>query len=119
MILTYRYRVKSLHGELNRQARAVNYVWNYCNNVQRQALKWSKKWPSRYDLDKLTAGSCKELGLSANTISKVCHQYADSRRQRRKPFLRWRGKKSLGWIPTKGQELRREVPTPVWISRPG
>ena len=27
MILVYRYRVKSLNGLLNKQARAVNFVW--------------------------------------------------------------------------------------------
>ncbi|MBP0718323.1 transposase, partial [Burkholderia cenocepacia] len=27
MILVYRYRVKSLNGLLNKQSRAVNYVW--------------------------------------------------------------------------------------------
>jgi IS605 OrfB family transposase len=29
MVLVYRYRVKSLNGLLNRQRRAVNYVWNF------------------------------------------------------------------------------------------
>ena len=41
MILTYRYRVKSLQGELNRQARAVNFVWKYCNDAQKHAVKWA------------------------------------------------------------------------------
>ncbi|RQV33258.1 transposase, partial [Burkholderia cenocepacia] len=27
MVLVYRYRVKSLNGLLNKQSRAVNYVW--------------------------------------------------------------------------------------------
>ncbi|MBP0611346.1 transposase, partial [Burkholderia sp. CpTa8-5] len=27
MILVYRYRVKSLNGLLNKQSRAVNYIW--------------------------------------------------------------------------------------------
>lgn len=43
VVIVYRYRVKSLNGLLNAQARAVNYVWNYCNDVQKQALKWGKK----------------------------------------------------------------------------
>ena len=29
MILVYRYRVKSLNGLLNKQARAVSFVWNF------------------------------------------------------------------------------------------
>jgi putative transposase len=54
----YRYRVKSFNGLLNQQSRAVNYVWNYCNETQ--------------------------------------------------PYLRYRGKKSLAWVPLKGRDLKRE-----------
>lgn len=108
MILVYRYRVKSLNGLLNTQARAVNYVWNYCNDAQKHALKWNKKWPSGFDLNKLTAGSSKELGLHAGTINAVCEQYAKSRRQKKRSFLRFRGKRSLGWVPVKGNSLRRD-----------
>ncbi|WP_367184460.1 RNA-guided endonuclease InsQ/TnpB family protein [Ferrovum sp.] len=108
MILVYRYRIKSLTGLLNRQARAVNFVWNYCNDVQKQALKWRKKWPTGFDLNKLTAGSSSELDIHSGTINAVCEQYAKSRKQFNRPFLRWRGKKSLGWIPLKGCHLHRE-----------
>ena len=38
MTLVYRYRVKSLNGLLNKQSRAVNYVWNFCNDTQKYAL---------------------------------------------------------------------------------
>ncbi|KWO43135.1 transposase [Burkholderia sp. MSMB1459WGS] len=38
MILVYRYRVKSLNGLLNKQSRAVNDVWNFCNDTQKLAL---------------------------------------------------------------------------------
>ena len=107
MILVYRYRVKSLAGLLNRQSRAVNFVWNYCNDVQKQALKWYKKWPTGFDLNKLTAGSSHELGIHSGTINAVCEQYAKSRKQFNRPYLRWRGKKSLGWIPIKGRDLHR------------
>ena len=34
MILVYRFRVKSLNGLLNKQSRAVNFVWNFCNDRQ-------------------------------------------------------------------------------------
>lgn len=106
MILTYRYRVKSLQGELNRQARAVNLVWNYCNDAQRHAVRWGKKWPSGYDLNKLCAGAGRELSLNANTIEHVGQQFARSRSQHRRPWLRYRGKKSLGWIPLRAQSIR-------------
>src|SRR5579863_6372102 len=108
MLLVYRYRIKSLTGLLGRQARACNFVWNFCNVTQQQALKWNKRWPTGFDLNRLTAGSSKELALHARTINAVCEQYAKSRRQRNRPFLRWRGRRSLGWVPLKGRDLKRE-----------
>ncbi len=108
MLLVYRYRIKSLTGLLSRQAQACNFVWNFCNDTQQQALKWNKPWPSGFDLNRLTAGSSKELALHAGTINAVCEQYAKSRRQKNRPFLRWRGRRSLGWVPLKGRDLKRE-----------
>jgi putative transposase len=103
----YRYRVKSLNGLLNKQARAVSYVWNFCNDTQKHALKWRKRWPTGFDLNVLTAGSSKELGIHSGTINAVCEQYAKSRKQFKRPFLRYRGKRSLGWVPLKGRDLKR------------
>ncbi|MGD0503187.1 MAG: RNA-guided endonuclease TnpB family protein, partial [Steroidobacteraceae bacterium] len=108
MVLVYRYRVKSLTGLLNRQARACNFVWNFCNDTQWHALQWNKRWPSGFDLNRLTAGSSKELALHAGTLNAVCEQYAKSRRQKNRPYLRWRGRRSLGWVPLKGRDLKRE-----------
>ncbi len=110
MNLVYRYRVKSLNGLLNKQARAVNYVFNFCNETQKHALKWGKLWPSGFDLEKLTAGSSKELGLHSDTLTVICAQYAKARKQCKRPYLRWRSQKSLGWIPLKGRDLR-ETPS--------
>lgn len=106
MIVVYRYRVKSLNGLLNKQARAVNYVWNFCNDTQKHALKWRKHWPSGFDLNKLTAGTSKELGLHSGTVNAVCEQYGRSRSAKKKPLLRYRGKKSLGWVPLKGCHIK-------------
>lgn len=108
MLLVYRYRVKSLKGLLNKQSRAVNYVWNYCNDRQKDALRFGRKWLSGFDLNKLTTGSSKELGLHSGTVNAVCEQYAKSRSQKKRPYLRYRGKKSLGWVPVKGREIKRE-----------
>lgn len=107
MILVYRYRVKSLTGLLNKQARAVNYVWNFANDTQKAALKWGKRWVTGFDLNMLTVGSSKELGLHSGTINAICEQYATSRSAKKRPFLRYRGKKSLGWVPFKGRDLKR------------
>lgn len=100
MKLTFKFRVKDCHiAELNRQSRAVNYVWNFCNETQLHALKWGKKWPSGYDLSNLVAGCSKELGIHAHTAQRVCMEYDKARKQHKKRSLRWRGKKSLGWVP--------------------
>jgi IS605 OrfB family transposase len=107
MKLTFRYRVKSMNGLLNRQARAVNFVWNYCNNVQKHALKWGTKWPSGFDLNRLTTGSYHELGIASGTINEVCERYAKSRFQQKKSHLRYRGKRSLGWVPMKGYLVKQ------------
>ncbi|MBV8664842.1 MAG: transposase, partial [Burkholderiaceae bacterium] len=108
MILVYRYRVKSLNGLLNKQARACNFVWNYCNDRQKDALRFGRRWHTGFDLNKLTQGSSKELGLHSGTVNAVCEQYAKSRSQKKRPYLRYRGKKNLGWVPLKGRELKRE-----------
>ena len=108
MILVYRYRVKSLTGLLNQQSRACNFVWNFCNDRQKDALRFGRRWHTGFDLNKLTTGSSKELGLHSGTVNAVCEQYAKSRSQKTRPFLRYRCKKSLGWVPLKGRELKRE-----------
>jgi putative transposase len=108
MKLVYRYRVKSLLGLLNEQARKVNFVWNYCNDRQKDALRFNRPWHTGFDLIKLTTGCSKELGLHSGTINDVCQQYARSRQQSHRPYLRYRGRKSLGWVPLKGRELKRE-----------
>ncbi len=106
MQLTYKFRLHdTADSELTRQSRAVNFVWNYCNEVQQQAVRRHRKWHSWQDLQKLTAGSSKELDLHAHTIQQVCQRYAHSREAKRKPWLRWRvsnqksAKRSLGWVP--------------------
>lgn len=100
MVLTYRYRVKDATSgpSLDQMARAVNQVWNFCGETQRFAHRWMRGWPSAYDLINLTAGCSRELGLHSDTIQAVCKQFVQSRnKHRRRP--RWRGRKSLGWIP--------------------
>ena len=101
MVLTFRYRVKNARGLLDK-SRAVNQVWNYCGDVQEQARRGNRHWPTRFDLAKLVAGSTKMLGLHSDTIQDVCKHFVRSRdAKRRRP--RWRkstgSKRSLGWIP--------------------
>ncbi len=100
MQLTYKFRLRDKHAvELNRQARAVSYVWNFCNETQQKAARSGRKWLTAVDLMRLTAGAGKLLDIHAHTIQKVCQQYDRSRSAKHKAWLRWRDRKSLGWVP--------------------
>jgi putative transposase len=100
IMITLKMRVCDKHAsKLNAMARSVNFVWNYCNEMSKKSWDDRRRWLSRFDMDKLTAGSSKDLGISAHTVSRVCATFAASRDKRRRPGLRWRNKKSLGWVP--------------------
>jgi putative transposase len=96
---TYKFRLRDKHAsELARQARAVNFIWNYCNEAQRHVLRWDR-WLTAYDLMGLTRTTSRELNIHSQTIQRICLSYIQSRQTNRKPWLRWRGRKSLGWVP--------------------
>lgn len=107
IILTLRFRLKDKHrAELCRQARAVNYVWNFCNATQQKAAQAKRSWLDSGVLQRLTAGSSKLLRIHSQTICKVCQRYDASRREQRRAWLRFRGRKSLGWVPFHGDTIR-------------
>lgn len=106
---------------------SVNYVWNYCN--QSNSERWAKfrKTFSAFDLNKLTGGCAKDLGLHSQTVQAVCEEFAKSSKQQHKPKLRWRSRKrSLGWIPFKASGVKIEQDSityggrvfKFWLSRP-
>jgi hypothetical protein len=98
VILTYRYRVRdaTTAKRLRAHAVAVNCVWNFCGETQEAARRQEKRWPSAFDLIKLTTGSSSLLGLHSDTVRAVCRQFVVNRdAARRRPH--WRGKKNLGW----------------------
>ena len=128
-VLTYRYRIKDATSgtHLRKMAGAINYVWNYCNEVSLLAFRRDKTFLSAFDLHKLTAGTSKDLRLSADTIQQVCSEYVTRRRQFKKIRLAWRSRKrSLGWIPFKAAYIRLQSDTVtycghrfrLWLSRP-
>lgn len=109
MMLSFKYRIKDarVHKYLDRYARAVNRVWNYCNQIQREAeARWqsgrSGVWPTAFDLIRLCTGSSAELGIHSDTVQSVCREYV-ARRNANKGHLRWRAsqgpKRALGWVP--------------------
>lgn len=100
---TVKIRIKDSVSKkkLNSMARSVNFVWNYCNETSIRAIKERSQWLSGFDLQKLTKGCGKELGVNSTTVQEICSEYALRRRQFKKYKLRWRGRRSLGWIPFK------------------
>jgi len=98
--ITIKLRLRDKHASrLTRMARAVNYVWNYCNETQQKAARARRKWLGYHELAALTAGAAKDLDLHAHTIQRVCRQYDNSRKTHKKAWLKFRAHKSLGWVP--------------------
>ena len=91
VVTTLRYRLKgsSKMNRLDRLARSVNFVWNYCNETSFNAIRNHGKWLSAIDLKNLTSGSAKELGISSVTVQAICEEYAIRRIQFKKRKLIW------------------------------
>jgi putative transposase len=111
-MITYQSRIKdsSSHKTLERMASSVNYVWNYANEISMFVLNRDHRWLSGYDLNYLTKGVSKELGIAATTVQMTCGEYASKRKAAKKRRLAWRSKKrSLGWIPFNARGFRSNV----------
>ena len=119
MIRTYHYRIKdsSAAPKLNQLARSCNVVWNFCNESQEHALRWNQRWPTGFDLNKLTTCSSRELGLHSQTVQAVCEEYATRRKHAKKRKLRWRGRRSLGWIPFKSSGVKVVEDTVIYAGQ--
>jgi len=102
-----RLRLKDKHSRFLRDlAGEVNFVWNYCNELQIAMFNRERRFLSGYDFAKFTRGATKEgLHLHSQTVQAIAEEYATRRRQFRKVRLRWRksrgSRRSLGWIPFK------------------
>lgn len=109
-IKTLRVRLKDRHAPLlNQMARDVNLVWNYINELSSRSIKERGKWLSAYDLTAYTKGSSKLLSLNSQTIQAISEEYVPRRKKAKKARLNWRKsggvRRSLGWIPVKGQSV--------------
>jgi putative transposase len=102
-----RLRLKDKHAMFLRHlAGEVNFVWNYCNELQITMFNRERRFLSGYDFAKFTRGATKEgLHLHSQTVQAIAEEYATRRRQCRKVRLSWRKstgrRRSLGWIPFK------------------
>ena len=109
MIRTYQFRIKdaSKKKRLGSLAGKVNYVWNYLNETSQKAWARDRTWISEFDLNYLTAGVSKDLGLASDTIQSIASEYTARRNKRKRPGLRWRSRKrNLGWIPIKYRAIK-------------
>jgi IS605 OrfB family transposase len=101
---------------LSAAAMEVNYVFNYCNEISRQTATRTdlkRKWLTGFDLCALTAGASAYFErIGADTIQRVCVEYAQKRVAAKRCKLRWRvsrgARRSLGWIPFKAASLKRK-----------
>lgn len=112
---TLKFRMKDKHAVvLCQMAKQVNTVWNYVNELSQRAIRERSQFMSGYELQKYTAGytKCEGVTIRSGTVDAVCAEYATRRRQFRASRLRWRvsnqqsSKRSLGWIPVKGNEIK-------------
>ena len=109
ILVTFKYRIKDSNKKLKKtlmeKSGAVNFVWNYCNDIQTKAVERYKPWLSGFDLNNLTSGSSKLINLHSETIQAIGEEYAKKRIQFKKPYLKFRTNKknrNLPWIPFKG-----------------
>jgi IS605 OrfB family transposase len=101
---------------LNAAAVEVNQVWNYNNQTSWETARRTdrkRKWLSGFDLCGLTAGAATYFErIGADTIQRICIEYAQKRAAAKRIKLRWRvsrgSRRSLGWVPLKAASLKRK-----------
>jgi putative transposase len=114
---TLRLKVKTeAYDWLNAAAREVNLIWNWAAQVSEKAARpctGDPKWLTGFDLNNLSSGASEYFEkIGAGTIQRVNGEYAQKRRIAKRYRLRWRTssgpRRSLGWIPFKAANLKRE-----------
>jgi len=114
---TLRLKVRAeSYAWLNVAAVEVNQVFNFANETSLKAATRTdtkRKWMGGFDLCNLTAGAAEYFEkIGANTIQRICTEYASNRKAAKRLKLRWRvsrgAKRSLGWVPFKAVSLKRK-----------
>ena len=116
--LTLRLKVKSeVYSWLNAAAKEANQVWNWANATSIDAADRNRranaKFLSGFDLCNLSAGATEYFErIGADTIQRICTEYATKRRVAKRVRLRWRKscgvRRSLGWVPFKAASVKRK-----------
>ena len=82
---TLKLRIRDKHiAKLNHLSGAVNFVWNYVNDLSYKHLKKTGKFFSAYDLNDYTKGSGELVGLHSQTIQAINETHAKARKQSKK-----------------------------------
>jgi len=121
---TLRLRLKDRHAAfLRAQAREVNFVWNYSNELGLKMLERDNRFCTAFDLHKYTAGATKAgLTLHSQTVQAVNEELVRRRAQFKKRRLAWRkssgSRRSLGWIPFKASAVRYRAGQVWYCGRP-
>ncbi len=115
---TLRLKVRAeSYAWLNAAAVEVNQVFNWCNATSIDAADRNRranaKFLSGFDLCNLSAGATQYFErIGADTVQRICCEYAVKRRAVKKIRLRWRvsrgARRSLGWVPFKAASLKRK-----------
>ncbi|KAA0913658.1 RNA-guided endonuclease InsQ/TnpB family protein [Psychrobacter sp. ANT_WB68] len=110
---TLKLRIRDKHAQqLNKLTGAVNFVWNYVNDLSFKHLQRTGKFFSAYDLASYTKGAGEYLNLHSQTLQAVAETHAKSRKQFKKSKLKWRTnspkakRRNLGWIPFKKTAIK-------------
>lgn len=112
---TVRLKVKrEAYPWLNAAAVEVNQVWNWANSTSIDAADRNRrahaKFLTGFDLCHLSAGATEYFHhIGADTIQRICREYAARRRAAKRVRLAWRkscgSRRSLGWVPFKAASL--------------
>jgi IS605 OrfB family transposase len=106
-VRTLRLRLKDKHASLfNGQAKEVNLVWNFTQELCLKHLERTGNFMSAFDVAEYTKGASKEgLSLHSQTVQAISEEYVRRRKQFKRRKLSWRtskgSRKNLGWIPFK------------------
>jgi hypothetical protein len=129
-VRTLRLRIKDKHAGLFKgQAREVNFVWNFTQQLCLKHLERTGNFMSAFDVAEYTKGVTKEgLSLHSQTVQAISEEYVRRRKQFKKRKLSWRtskgSRRNLGWIPFKsvaityrnGQVQYQGAPLSLWDS---
>src|SRR3954465_12997035 len=112
---TFRFRVKDATSSkrLDGLAQSVNIVWNYCNEISGRSADRGSRWITKAQLRDLTKGAGPDLRLPSQGVQEVIDEFIAKRRAQGRPKLRWRGRRSLGWVPFTNQDIALDSSTAV------